>query len=441
MKIHFIGAGGAGMYPLSCYCLQKGQLVSGSDRNFNENVKRLQNKGATVFNGHRAENVKGVDLIVYSHAVQADNVELCAGKSQKIPCVTRERFLGFLFNSFNSSYAVCGAHGKTTTALLLAHTLRFCNQSTIEFIGGELQETPQYSAQNGKETVVAEACEYMDSFLTLNPQNAICLNTDYDHTDYFKTDKQLIKSYNRFFAQCKKSLFLSADVDAVLKHVKAEVLRFGINGNFDYNAKNVVLRKDGATFDLFEGHNFLSQVKSKLLGEHNVKNALAVFACCHYNKIPLSKTVEAVESFEGVKRRWESIDNNYAKVVEDYAHHPKQVEATLRCAKSQLCEKIYVFFQPHTYSRTKAFFEEFSQSFFGADYVGILPVYSAREGKTEEGYSAEDLTERVKEKGVNAEYLENFESVANVIKTKCTRKDLVLLLGAGDIYRIRELLT
>ncbi len=420
------------MCALARYCLQKGYEVSGSDAHESPNVQRLKSLGARVSIGHKAENVKNAEVLVCSKAVLKTNDEIVYAKEKGLPVFSREEFLGKIFNEYSQKIAVCGAHGKTTVTALLEHVFEQCDCQATSFVGGNTKTKNSFVCGD---IAICEACEYENSFHTLEPTVGVCLNVEHDHPDFFKTKEQLEKGYLDFFKKCQKAILLHESVK--LKPERAIVFGQGLGCCFQ--ARDVVLHKNGQTLDFFEKGEFVCKVHSNLVGSHNTANLTAVLAVARLFELPVEKVKKAIATFGGVERRWEKKECSFTNIIEDYAHHPSQVQKSIETGHLLGYDKLFVFFQPHTYSRTSAFFWQYCDCLKGADFVGISKIYPARETDPCDGFTSQKLCCEV-EKSVPCKYFDNFEQIAEFIKKNCTKQHLVLLLGAGDNYKIYDLL-
>ena len=415
------------MSSLAQHLLKLGCVVTGSDRAENEQTAKLRKLGATVYVPHNAQNVGNAKLVVKTSAVPQDNPEVQFALDHNIPVILREQLLGELFDGFSERIAVCGTHGKTTVTAMLHHVLERCGVSHAAFIGGEYEGENYF---NGVHTVVAEACEYNRSFLQLHPTVCVCLNVEFDHPDCYKNQADVEQSFEKLFAQSEK---------VVLSSVHGNLWRgaefFGERG---VTAANVTSQNGRAHFDLLVDGEYVCRTKLSVCGVHNVKNALAVVAAAKILKLPLLQVAQALYTFRGVDRRWTE-HNGRLNVVCDYAHHPTEIETSVHTAKSLCKGRVICVFQPHTYSRTLAFFPQFVSCFDGADQIVYLPVYSARE-KPIRGATAYQLYRRAKIQGKNAKYFSNFTRCAEYLKRIATQDDMIVLVGAGDVNKLAQYL-
>lgn len=404
-----------------------GCVVSGSDREENEQTEKLRERGISVAVPHKGENVGNAELVVRTSAVPEENCEVQYAKKHGIPVILREELLGKLFDGFSERIAVCGTHGKTTVTAMLHHVLERCGVSHAAFIGGD------YLGENyffGEHTVIAEACEYNRSFLRLHPTLCVCLNVEFDHPDCYKNRSDVEKAFGKLFTQSEK---------VVLNSAYANLWRGAeFFGDVGIVAKNTVTEQGRPRFDLFADGEFVCRCQLSVVGMHNVQNALAVVAAAKALHLPLLQVAQALHSFCGVGRRWTE-QNCSLNVVCDYAHHPTEIAASVATAQSVCKGKLICVFQPHTYSRTLAFFEEFVRCFDGADEVVYLPVYFARE-KPIPHVTSFQLYKRARALGKNARYFADFQRCAKHLKRVVKEQDMVVLIGAGNVNQLAKYL-
>ena len=341
-RIHFIGIGGSGMCPLAEILHHEGYELSGSDMNEGETLDRIKGYGIPVFMGHAAENIKGAELVVYSAAIKETNPERQAAKELGIPCIERSVMLGIVTRRYRRSIAVSGTHGKTTTTAMLSQVLIGSGFDPSAIIGGKLPFIGGNSYVGHSDIIVCEACEYVDTFLQLNPFISIILNIDADHLDYFKNLDNIKKSFNKFAHQTTGLLVINGDdentLDAV-KDVEIEKITYGFGENCDYRAENISADKGvHEQFDLYFKGEKLTQIKLIVPGKHNIYNALAAAATAHYLGATPKEISENLHKFGGVHRRFEILGTpDGITVADDFAHHPTELTATLNAA-SQLCD-------------------------------------------------------------------------------------------------------
>ena len=439
--VHFIGIGGISMSALAHILLSKGIKVTGSDWAESEITKILENNGAKISIGPNcAENISNPDLVVYTAAVSADNPELCEAKNRNIETVERADFLGELMLEFNMPISISGTHGKTTTTSMLSCVLLEANEDPTILVGGVLN-TIGGNYHIGKEKfLVFEGCEYVDSFLKFNPYAALILNIEEDHLDYFSGIEQIKASFNKFMCKIPEHGYVVVNSDDKnvmdsLENVKCKIITYGEKGNYSY--KNVSFDEKGCgIFDIYKDNEKLSSIHLSVGGKHNISNATAVFASAHTMGINVEYIVKGIESFGGTKRRFEYKGTiNGADVYDDYAHHPTEIKATFDTASKMKHNKIWVVFQPHTYSRTKALLDDFVCTLSKYDNVIVTDIYAAREKNTI-GITSKAITDKIE----NARYISDFAEISEHLKANVKPGDIVITMGAGTITNLSEFL-
>ncbi len=447
--VHCIGIGGIGLSAIAEILIARGYVVTGSDMKESEITDRLIEMGATVYLGHRDKNILGADLIIYSAAVSPDNPEMRKAIEDGIQIVSRAEALGALMKDYSNSIAVSGTHGKTTTTSMISLILENAGKDPTILVGGNLAEINGNVKIGESPFFVTEACEYMDSFLSLKPTIEIILNIDSDHLDYFKDIDHIVKSFNDFAQLIPEDGVLIAYeanpfVKSILENLNKNVITFGFNKQCDYYVTDIHFNSFGMPeFRIHHDDEPLCEMHLSVPGEHNIANALASFACCHYLGVKVDDIVESLESFTGTQRRFDviGITKNDVKVVDDYAHHPTEIKATLTAAKKIPHNHIWCLFQPHTYTRTMALFEDFAESFAYADKIIMAEIYAARE-KNIHKISSRELVAKIKKIHPNKEvyYFGSFDEIANFVFNNCDDNDLVITMGAGDIYKVAEMI-
>lgn len=447
-NIHCIGIGGIGLSAIAEILLSKGYCVSGSDVKESDITANLAKKGARIYLGHSEENVENADMLVYSQAVSGDNPEIIRAKEKNIPILSRAEILGIMMDKYKNSIAVSGTHGKTTTTSMISLILNRAKYEPTILVGGNLSEIGGNCKVGGDEYFVTEACEYMDSFLSLKPKIEIILNIDSDHLDYFKDINQIIKSFDTFSRLVPKDgTIIAYDsnpfVKQVVEHFK-NVITFGLNEDNDYYGKNINFNENGMPgFDIFHKGEKLCKVQLAIPGEHNILNALAAFTCAMVLGVDVETAKETLEDFKGTQRRFDIIGTTKhgVKIVDDYAHHPTEIKATLSASQNVPHNKLWCIFQPHTYTRTRALFDEFAEAFEMTDKLILTEIYAARE-KNIYKISSSQLAEKIKEKypGKEVIFIENFKEIADFVKANSEPGDMVITMGAGDVYKVGEML-
>lgn len=429
-RVHFVGIGGIGMSALAQYLHMTGRIVTGSDRTSNEQTRMLARLGIRIYIGHNKYNVRGTQLVVRTSAVHSDNIELIEANRLGLSVVLREQLLGAVFNSFATRIAVCGTHGKTTVTAMIHQILCENNVSHSAFIGGVYGGNNFYFGAN---VVVAEACEYNRSFLNLNPTIVVCTNAEYDHPDCYKNAAAVRKAFKRFISKVDGNgvVVLPSNLENL---VPAKIKRI----LFDNGLQGEVSMQDGKPRFTAQFNKRQADVKLNVIGRHNAYNALAAIAVGVAMKLSVTSAAQAVERFDGVERRWTEFDCNF-KAVCDYAHHPTEIACSVAAAKSIAKGRVICVFQPHTYTRTKAFFKQFVTCFKQADIVAYLPIYSARE-KPLRNVNSQRLAQLASKQGLSSRNFYDFKTAARWLKQTVEPNDLVLILGAGDVVELVKFL-
>ncbi|MFE4199026.1 UDP-N-acetylmuramate--L-alanine ligase [Aneurinibacillus aneurinilyticus] len=441
--VHFIGIGGYGMSAIARVMLDMGCHVTGSDVARKELTDKLQKKGAQVFIGHQAENIAGADLVVYSTDIPKENVELTAAKAQAIPLIHRSKMLARLLNE-KKGVAVAGAHGKTTTSSMIALVMEKAGIDPTYLIGGEIMDIGSNAKAGQGDFVVAEADESDGTFLEYFPHIAVVTNIEPDHLENYDGDfENLKKAYRQFLSQVKENgtavVCIDDDyVEEMLAEKKANVSlsTYAIDKQADYMASNIEPGDRTISFDVTHKGKLLGRMKLSVPGIHNVYNALATVAVCMQANLTFEEIADAIIAFRGAKRRFQVIGEvNDILVVDDYAHHPTEIEATLEAARSTNRRTVAIF-QPQRYTRTFFLLDAFSKAFGKADEVIIVDIYSPANDPEIEGVSAEKLVDLIKQNSnANAKYIASKEEVVEHLKRTVTSGDLVLTMGAGDIWK------
>lgn len=430
-KVHIVGVSGVSTSGIAEYLIEKGFSVSGSDLVKRQNVCRLIEKGLKFFNNHAASNVKGADLVVYSSAISDSNPEIKYAKNKKIPLIKRSVLLGEIASEFANAVAVSGSHGKTTTTAMIAAILNESKKTPTVFLGGEDSFSNGFTHGSG-DCAVIEACEYKKNMLDIKTKYAVVLNVDNDHLDSYGNMNEMIKAFNDFVSGCSIAVINADDKNASKLYCPASV-SFGIENSAVYTAKNLKKGKVGYSFTAYAYSQPLGRINLNVIGCHNVYNALAALSVADLLGVRFNYIKKALESFCSVKRRAEYIGNvNKIKCFADYAHHPKELVATLN-AFAENYKNVGVVFQPHTYSRTKLLMADFIDAL--KDYPTIIyKTYAAREDYDFDG-SAQKLCGELKDKNAKCVYVDNEKELNESLKifTDC---DMILFLGAGDIYEI-----
>lgn len=415
------------MSALASIIKSQGNFVSGSDIHNSSLLEKLAMSGVVVYLSHDAKNVEGMDIVVYNSAISQDNVELIRAKELGLILLSRAELLKQVSEKYKNVIAVSGAHGKTTTTAMITETFLLAGLKPTAHLGGVLKSHDSNLILGGDEFFITEACEYKDNFLSLTPSVGVILNVEPEHLDYFKTFENVCKSFEKF-AHNSNIVVANDKLDIFIDNP----IRFGDCG---YRAKNILpLQRGRFKFDCYYENKKLFNVKMNVIGKYNIYNALACIAVCRHYKISDKVIKKALESFQGVKRRFEC-KRKRPFVVHDYAHHPSEIKSVIFATRGFVKGRLLVAFQPHTFSRTKALMNEFLDAFDLCDELYIIKTYSARE-KPIKGGSAKDLFNNLIKKRKNVEYFSNFDCCYNYIFDIIKKSDTLLILGAGDIEEL-----
>lgn len=443
-KVHFIGIGGISMSGLAEILLERGYKVSGSDMNESSMTNKLSKMGAEIYIGHKGENIKDVSLVVYTAAISKDNPELIKASELNIPIMDRADFLGQLMKGHKFNIAISGTHGKTTTTSMVSHIAIKANLDPTILVGGVL-DIINGNVRTGKsEYFITEACEYKASFLRFFPYIGVILNIDADHLDYYKDIEDIQNTFIKFAQIIPKDGYLIAYCEdermaKVLSQANCNIVTYGLNHG-DIRAENITFDEKGCpSFDVLRNNTKIFSVNLHVPGKHNVLNALASISIALTLNINEESIVDGLESFYGTHRRFEHKGvKNGVTVVDDYAHHPTEIKATLSAAQNYPHSRIFCVFQPHTYTRTYSLFNEFTECFHGVDKLILADIYAAREKDT--GLvSSDTLGDKLREKNIDCVNLHSFEDIVKYLKNHLKSGDLLLTVGAGDVYKVGEM--
>lgn len=443
--IHMIGIGGISMSALAQMLMDFGYHITGSDTKDSHLIRILEEKGARIHIGQCAENIQNPDLVCYTAAISADNPELCRARTLSVPVIERAELLGALMDLYQYPIAVAGTHGKTTTTSMLSLVLLEAQVDPTILVGGELPQINGNFRLGKKDYLPFEACEYVESFLHFHPFLSIITNVEEDHLDYFSDINHIISSFRKFASLTSPHgcIIVCSDdkyANQVVQNVDKNVILYGIlEKNSDYTAKNIRHNDAGfPEFTIYHHEKPLLDLSLKVSGTHNILNALAVTAAADFLHLPMEAVKRGLESFTGPKRRFERIGTCQGwEIVDDYAHHPTEIRATLQSAKELHYDNVWVVFQPHTYSRTRSLLEDFADALSLADHVIIDDIYPARE--IDDGtIHSRDLAARIP----GALYLSGHDTICRYLKETLCPGDLLITMGAGDVnniaYQLKE---
>lgn len=438
-RIHFIGIGGVSMSGIANLLLDKGYTITGSDREKNHFARRLEERGAEIYIGQKAENITNQDVFVYTDAILPDNEELIAAQKTNKPCITRGVMLGALMKNFKKSIAVSGTHGKSTTTSMLADILLQGKTDPTILLGGDLDAIDGNFLIGESEYFLTEACEYKGNILYYYPSIAIVLNCDLDHVDFFGSQEIFTEYFIRYMSNLDQDgiAILNADDDQtqyLVPHVKGRVITFGIdNALANYNATNLRLNaQKGFTFDLVFPDESVHTIELSVLGQHNVYDATAGVIAAYESGVSIEDIQIALKNYKHLHRRQEMIGEvNGAMVMTDYGHHPLEIERTLEALKFRGNDRIICVFQPHTYSRTKKLMDEFAACFHDADLTIVTDIYAARE-KHDPTVHSTQLVEKMEAAGMPVKYIGSFEDARDWLLGELKENDLVITTGCGN---------
>ena len=445
IHIHFIGIGGISMSGLAEILLDRKFTVSGSDMKASEITEHLGKIGARIAIGQRAENITNdIDLVVYTAAIHEENEEFAAAKNKNIPMMTRAALLGQIMDNYARSIAVAGTHGKTTTTSMLTHILLQGQLDPTVSVGGMLDRIGGNIRVGQSNVFLTEACEYTNSFLEFHPLYSIILNVEEDHMDFFKDLEDIKHSFHLFASQTAPDglIIINGDMehtDDILKDLPQKAITFGLNGDNDYTATDISFDKEGnGSYQLVVNGENMGPVSLKVKGRHNIMNSLAAIACARALGLPMKQILTGLLSFGGTHRRFEYKGNiGDVIVIDDYAHHPTEIKATLTAAREYPHDDLWVVFQPHTYTRTKAFLHQFAEVLTLADHVVLADIYAAREPDTGM-VSSRDIVNLLKEAGTDVYYFPTFGEIEDFLLSQVKGHDLLITMGAGDVVNIGE---
>ena len=437
--VHFVGIGGISMSGIAKVLINRGIEVSGSDRSGSQATRELESLGAIVYVGHNAENITDQDLVVYTAACSDDNPELVAARAKGIQVVDRATMLGWIMQDYRNAVSVAGTHGKTTTTSMMTYIMMKALLDPTVMVGGNLDIIDGNFRMGDSGYFVTETCEYCRSFLKFFPRFAIILNVEEDHLDYYKDLDDIIDAFTDFAAIVPEDGYVvvpsqSENAMRCLGKVRGKVLTFG-TADADFTATNIRYTDYGyPVFDVVYNGGIIVSAELSVPGEHNVLNATACIACAYAMGIDMKYVKEGLEAFTGTKRRFEKKGFvNGALVIDDYAHHPTEIKATLDAVARVKHNRLWCIFQPHTYTRTYSLFDDFVSVLGEAENVIVADIYAAREVDT--GIvSAAQLAEKIS----GAKFMKDFGEIEDYIRQNAAEGDIVLTVGAGNVVDIAD---
>ena len=434
-RVHMVGIGGVSMRPLALVLNDRGITVTGSDMNSSGSTEELLRHGISVAIGHRGENIEGADCIVRTAAARNDNPEIAAARAAGIPIFERAEAWGMIMREYQNAICVSGTHGKTTTTSMVTHVMMEAKKDPTVMIGGALPLLGAGHRVGGGDTIILESCEYCDSFLNFYPTLAIVLNIEADHLDYFKDLADVEKSFRAFAKLATHGVLANGDDQNTMDTLKGmDIITFGLGEHNRIRAVNI--GDDWSEFDVLVDGEFYAHIKLSVFGKHNTLNALAAAGAGWMLGVSGEDAANGLATFTGAGRRMERKGTfNGCPVYDDYAHHPGELSCLIDAVRTQGYKRVVVAFQPHTYTRTHALFEDFVRELKRVDVCALAEIYAAREQNLI-GISSRDLVDQIP----GATYCETLPDVTEFLKNTVQEGDIVLTVGAGDIYRAGEAL-
>ena len=444
--VYFMGIGGISMSGFAHLLHSRGFKISGSDMKQSNITHGLEQEGIHINYSQVSENITSdIDLVVYTAAIHPDNPEYSAAVALNIPMIDRAQMVGQIMKHYKNAIGISGTHGKTTTTSMLSHVFLEANMDPTISVGGILKAINSNIRIGKSDNFITEACEYTNSFLKFFPTVEIILNIEEDHLDFFKDLEDIRNSFTRYANLLPKSglLVINGEIpnhEEITKDTLAKVVTYGIDStSYTYSATNITFDENGhGHYDLLKDGTFLTKVNLNVVGMHNVSNSLAVFATCHELDIPMEFILNGISQFDGAVRRFEYKGSyNGFDIIDDYAHHPTEITATLSAAKNYPHKTLWTVFQPHTYTRTKAFLKDFAKALSVSDKIIITDIFAAREKPTGD-ISSQDLVNEIKKYNNNVIYLESFNEIEKYLIKNLTNGDLLITMGAGNVVEIGE---
>ncbi len=440
-RIHFVGIGGSGMSPLVEILHTLGYTITGSDNNESDNLKRIGKlERVTVMMGHKAENIREAQMVVYTSAIHPDNPELAAAKESGIPLIERAKLLGMISKRFSQTVAVAGTHGKTTTTSMISQILLEAEKDPTLFIGGRLPLIQANGRAGSSETMVCEACEFQNHYLEMEPAISLILNVDADHLDFFGDLDGVIRSFATFAAQTTSKIIYNADDEntrRALEGVPTEkLISYGLSPDAEWHAVNAQMKGAYGEYDLFCGERMITHIRLGVPGEHNIGNSVGAAAAATLCGASPAEIAAGLLHFRGAGRRFEILGEfGGVTIVDDYAHHPTEIMATLTTAKQMPFAHVWAVFQPFTFSRTARHLEEFAEALSVADTAVVSDIMGSRE-VNEWGVSSEQITEKM----ANGVYVADFAGITDYVTAHVQPGDMVITMGGGDVYKCARMI-
>ncbi len=445
-KIYLIGIGGVSMSGIALILKDWNYDIVGTDRELSQPVENLIKNDIKVNIGHSYDNITDdIDLVVRTAAIKDDNEEVRSARDKGIEVIDRATMLGFILSKYDNSICIAGTHGKTTTTSIVSEILIKAEKNPTITVGGHLPSINGNLKIGEKDYIVAEACEYVNSFLKFYPTVAGILNVEHDHLDFFKTFDDVLNSFNQFAKNVDDNgyLIINSDIKGISKildGVKCNIITFG-KKDADYTFDVIDIDEKGyPTFNILNNGKIVCSTKINMPGEYNILNAVAGFAISMALNLNKDNVANSIKEYRGVDRRFQFKGYfNEIPVVDDYAHHPTEITSLLTAVKKGSYNKIFTIFQSHTYTRTKELLEEFGVSLKDSDVIYVADIYSARETNVY-NIHPEDVVNEIKKYNKNAKYVQNYEEVKESLLKEAKKGDIILTVGAGDIYLLGEYL-
>ena len=445
IHVHFIGIGGISMSGLAEILLEKGFTISGSDSKESDLTDILTSKGATIFYGQKAENIiPGIQLVVYTAAIHEDNPEFAEAKAQQLPMLSRAQLLGQIMDNYEKSIAVAGTHGKTTTTSMISEILMAAKADPTISVGGILPSIGGNLRVGASSVFVSEACEYTNSFLNFRPKYSIILNVEAEHLDFFKDLDDIRHSFRKFAGNtlADGATIINGEItnyEELTHNLPQEIITYGFDSSFDFYATDVTYNEKACpAFTVMHHDKKVADIQLSVPGRHNASNALAAVALAVTMGLDTDAIVRGLDAFGGANRRFQYkgiVDG--VTVIDDYAHHPTEIRATLSAAENYPHQRLVLVFQPHTYTRTKALMDKFAKALTLADKVVLAKIYPARE-TDDLGISSDTLRAEIEKLGKEVYYFPTFEEIEKFLSKNCINGDLLITMGAGDVVLIGE---
>lgn len=444
--VYFMGIGGISMSGFAHLLHSAGFQVSGSDPNPSNITNNLEKEGIHINFSQVGSNIhKDIDLLVYTAAIHPDNPEYMAAKELNIPMMDRATMVGQVMQNYKNAIGISGTHGKTTTTSMMSHVLLAANMDPTISVGGILKAIKSNIRIGKSDNFITEACEYTNSFLKFHPTVGVILNVEEDHMDFFNNIDEIRTSFRKYAELIPSDglLVINGEIDnytEISDNLPCKVVSYGTDSDtYNYYSTNVKFDDNGkGHYDLMKNGTFITKVDLNVVGMHNVSNSLSVIATCMELNIPLEYILQGVLEFDGAVRRFEYKGTvNGIDVIDDYAHHPTEISATLTAARNYPHQTLWCVFQPHTYTRTKAFLKDFAKSLSASDKVVLTDIFAAREKPTGD-ISSLDLLNELQKLGTDVYHFSNFEEIEEFLLKNCTNGDLLITMGAGNVVEIGE---